>query len=100
MKTADVNGAKLEFEVKGSGEPVLLISPVLADGFRPFLSEPELADRYKLILYNRRGWAGSTYSLGPVSIADPAADEAALLDRLGFTRTQLELHTSWPETSL
>src|SRR5882724_7213601 len=47
MKTAKVNGVELEYEVAGSGEPVLLISPVLADGFLPLLSEPVLADRYQ-----------------------------------------------------
>src|SRR5207245_3677371 len=31
MENATVNGVELEFEVTGSGEPVLLISPVLAD---------------------------------------------------------------------
>src|SRR5258708_4200637 len=38
MKTAHVNNVKLEYEVVGSGEPVLLINPVLADGFLPLLS--------------------------------------------------------------
>ena len=35
MEIATVNGVELEYEVVGSGEPVLLISPVLADGFLP-----------------------------------------------------------------
>ncbi len=35
MDDAQVNGVELEYEVVGSGEPVLLISPVLADGFLP-----------------------------------------------------------------
>ena len=42
METATVNGVELEYEVTGSGEPVLLISPVLADGFLPLVSEPSL----------------------------------------------------------
>ena len=66
MKTATVNGVELEYEVKGSGEPVLLISPVLADGFLPFLSERALTDRYRLIRYHKRGWAGSTHTPPPV----------------------------------
>ena len=40
MESATVNGAQLEYEVVGSGEPLLLVSPVLADGFLPLLSEP------------------------------------------------------------
>ena len=35
MEIAKVNGVELEYEVVGTGEPVLLISPVLADGFVP-----------------------------------------------------------------
>ena len=65
MNKATVNGIELEYEIKGSGEPVLLISPVVADGFLPFLSEPALADRYRLIRYHRRGWGGSTHSPPP-----------------------------------
>ena len=34
MKSVKVNGVELEYELSGSGEPVLLISPVIADGFR------------------------------------------------------------------
>jgi pimeloyl-ACP methyl ester carboxylesterase len=94
MKSADVNGVKLEFELKGSGEPVLLISPVLSDGFRPFLSEPALTERYQLILYHRRGWAGSTHRPGPVSIADHAADAVALLAKLEIPRAHIVGHSS------
>ena len=35
MESVTVNGVELEYEAIGSGEPVLLISPVLADGFVP-----------------------------------------------------------------
>jgi hypothetical protein len=45
MKRATVNGVELEYEIKGTGEPVLLISPVLADGFLPFMAEHSLTDR-------------------------------------------------------
>jgi pimeloyl-ACP methyl ester carboxylesterase len=94
MKSATVNGAQLEYEVVGSGEPVLLISPVLADGFLPLLSEPALADRFQLIRYHRRGWGGSTHTPPPVSIADHAADAAALLDHLGVERAHIAGHSS------
>jgi hypothetical protein len=55
MESINVNGIELEYEVVGSSEPVLLISPVLADGFLPLFSEPALADRYQLIRYHKRG---------------------------------------------
>ena len=94
MEIAKVNGVELEYEVVGSGEPVLLISPVLADGFLPLLSEPALADRYQLIRYHKRGWVGSTHTPPPVSIADHAADAAALLDHLGVPRAHIAGHSS------
>ena len=94
MENAKVNGVELEYEVVGSGEPVLLISPVLADGFLPFLSEPALADHYQLIRYHKRGWVGSTHTPPPVSIADHSADAAALLDHLGVRRAHIAGHSS------
>ena len=94
MKTAKVNGVELEYEVAGSGEPVLLISPVLADGFLPLLAEPVLADRYQLIRYHKRGWVGSTHTVPPVSIPDHAADAAGILAHLGVPRAHVAGHSS------
>jgi pimeloyl-ACP methyl ester carboxylesterase len=94
VESVNVNGVDLEYEAIGSGEPVLLISPVLADGFLPLLSEPALADRYRLIRYHKRGWAGSTHTSPPVSMSDHAADAAALLDHLGVQRAHVAGHSS------
>ena len=94
MERAQVNGVELEYEVVGSGEPVLLISPVLADGFLPLLSEPALADRYQLIRYHKRGWVGSTHTAPPVSVADHAVDAAALLEHLGVPRAHVAGHST------
>jgi pimeloyl-ACP methyl ester carboxylesterase len=94
VESVNVNGVELEYEAIGSGEPVLLISPVLADGFLPLLSEPALADRYRLIRYHKRGWAGSTHTPPPVSVSDHAADAAALLDHLGVHRAHIAGHSS------
>jgi len=100
MKSVNVNGVELEYEATGSGEPVLLISPVLADGFLPLLAEPALADRYQLIRYHKRGWCGSTHTAAPVSIADHAADAAALLDHLGVARAHVAGHSSGAAVAL
>lgn len=94
MRRAKVNGVELEYEVTGRGEPVLLISPVLADGFLPLVGEPALAGRYRLIRYHKRGWLGSTHAEGPVSIADHAADAAALLEHLGVPHAHIAGHSS------
>jgi len=95
MNKANVNGVELEYQVVGSGEPLLLISPVLADGFVPLMTERTLTDRYRLIAYHKRGWAGSTPTpKGSVSVADHARDAVALLDHLGIRRAHIGGHSS------
>ena len=94
MQHARVNGVTLEYDVAGQGEPVLLISPVVADGFLPLLAEPSLTRRYQLITYHKRGWAGSTHTLRPVSVEEHAADAAALLAHLGVRRAHIVGHSS------
>ena len=94
MNHATVNGVELEYEVRGAGEPVLLIDMLIADCFVPLLPEPALADGYQLIRYHKRGWVGSTHTPPPVSIADHAADAAALLDHLGVRRAHIAGHST------
>ena len=94
MQKARVNGVELEYDVTGKGEPVLFISPVVADGFLPLLSEPSLTRRHLLVTYHKRGWGGSTHACPPVSVADHAADAAALLAHLGIGRAHIVGHSS------
>jgi pimeloyl-ACP methyl ester carboxylesterase len=100
MKSAEVNGVTLKYEVVGSGEPVLLISPVWADGFLPLLSEPALAKRYRLIRYHKRGWGGSTHTPAPVTVAEHASDAAALLRHLDLSRAHIAGHSSGAAVAL
>jgi pimeloyl-ACP methyl ester carboxylesterase len=86
---------ELEYEVKGSGEPVLLIGTgPIADSFAPLFSETALAGRYRLILYHQRGQVGSTHCPGPVNFAAYAADAAALLGHLGIRRAHVAGHST------
>ena len=94
MRRARVNDIELEYEVTGTGEPVLMISPLLADGFQPLVSERRLTDRCQLITYHRRGWVGSTRTPPPVTMADHAADAAALLEYLEIGRAHVAGHSS------
>jgi pimeloyl-ACP methyl ester carboxylesterase len=94
MDRAKVNGIELEYEVRGAGEPVLLIDMLIADCFLPLLTEPALAHRYQLIRYHKRGWVGSTHTPPPVSIGEHAADAAALLDHLGVRRAHIAGHST------
>jgi pimeloyl-ACP methyl ester carboxylesterase len=95
MEKANLNGVTLEYEVKGSGEPVLLISTgPIADSFLPLLSEKALVERYRLIAFRQRRLARSTNSPAPVSFAEHAADAAALLGHLDVSRAHVAGHST------
>src|SRR5215212_1302132 len=100
MERASVNGVELEYEVTGSGEPVLFISPVVADGFVPVLAQPGMADHHQLVTYHKRGWVGSTHTEPPVTVEDHAADAAALLGHLGVQRAHVAGHSSGAAVAL
>ena len=60
MERAAVDGLELEYELRGSGEPVVLIHwGVSAIWAEPLLDEPSLRDRYRLLSYHRAGFGGS-----------------------------------------
>jgi len=95
MEKAKLNGVTLEYEIKGSDEPVLLIGGAhIAAGYLPLMSQRALTDRYRLIRYHKRGMAGSTHTAPPVSLAAHAADAADLLDHLGVERAHVVGHSS------
>lgn len=94
MERAKIDGAELAYEVSGTGEPgVFIHGAFIADTFRPLLAEPSLAGRYRLILYHRRGYAGSSRAAEPVSVAQQAADCRALLRHLGVERAHVVGHS-------
>jgi pimeloyl-ACP methyl ester carboxylesterase len=94
LERARVDGAELEYEASGTGEPVVFIhGAFIADTFRLLLAEPSLADGYQLVLYHRRGYAGSSRTSGPIGIAEQAADCRALLRHLGAERAHVVGHS-------
>ncbi|HEX2277982.1 MAG TPA: alpha/beta hydrolase [Candidatus Tectomicrobia bacterium] len=94
MDRARIDGGELAYEVRGAGEPVVLVHGAhIADAFAPLLAEPALTERYRLLLYHRRGFAGSTHEEGPLSIAQQAADCRALMRHLGVPRAHVVGHS-------
>jgi pimeloyl-ACP methyl ester carboxylesterase len=90
MRRVAVDGVELEVEVRGSGEPVLLIQTALvADELLPLASQSALADHYRVIYYHRRGYAHSSPVQGPGSIQRDAADARALLAAFGVGRAHI-----------
>jgi pimeloyl-ACP methyl ester carboxylesterase len=85
-----VSDAVLEVELRGSGQPVVLIQTALtADEFRPLADQSPLQGTYRLILYHRRGYAGSSPVAGPGSIERDALDCQGLLAALGVQRAHV-----------
>jgi pimeloyl-ACP methyl ester carboxylesterase len=101
LERASLGGAELEYEILGTGEPVVFIhGAFIADTFRPLLAEPSLADRYRLILYHRRGYAGSSRASEPGSVARQAADCRALLHHLGVEQAHVVGHSYGGDVAL
>ena len=99
MNTAHVNGNELEYEVKGTGEPVLLMSNgPIRDTFLPFLSEDALVSRYTLITYRQRRMAEGAES--PVTFAEHASDAFELLGHLGIRRAHVAGHSTGADIAL
>jgi pimeloyl-ACP methyl ester carboxylesterase len=95
MAKARVNDVELQYEITGSGEPVLLVGTgPIADSFLPFVSAKPLADRYTLIRYRQRRIGTAPGSPTPVSFAEHAADAASLLGHLGVGRAHVAGHST------
>ncbi len=95
MDRLQIDGTSLEYQIYGSGEPVLLIPPGgIIDGLGiPLLSQPEIASRYQLIHYHRRGYMGSTRGSQPLTISVAAGDVKALLNHLNVKSVHVAGHS-------
>jgi pimeloyl-ACP methyl ester carboxylesterase len=95
MERASVDGVELEYELAGSGEPVVLmhwgIGAVWAE---PLQQQAALAGRYRLLTYHRAGFAGSDRVEGAISMADHAEHCSRLLSHLGIGRAHVVGHSS------
>lgn len=79
---AEVNGARIAYEVAGTGRPVVLIHAGICDQRMWDEQFALFAERYRVIRYDQRGFGQSTLPPGPYSQEE---DLAALLARLGVS---------------
>jgi thioesterase CepJ len=81
-----VGGVTLNFEVRGQGEPLLLIAgcgqPAVA--WHLSLVPSLVAAGYEVVTFDNRGVAPSSSPPSPYSIAEMTTDVLALLDHLGW----------------
>jgi pimeloyl-ACP methyl ester carboxylesterase len=91
MKTTNVNGIELAYDVQGEGEPMLFIhGAIFADFLRPLAEQPAFSG-FQRIRYHRRAYGESG---GPAGGFDmQAADIVALLDHLEVDRAHLIGHS-------
>ena len=95
MERAPIDGIELEYEVRGTGEPVVLIhAGVCADFFRPLIEQRALTNRYTVLRYHRTGYAGSDRLPDAVSFAQQAEHCRALMRHLGIERAHVVGHSS------
>ena len=95
LERAALDGVELEYEVWGSGEPVMLVhAGACGDWFKGLMEQPALAGRHRLVRYHRVGYAGSSHLPGPVSLADQAGHCRSLMRHLGIGRAHVVGHSS------
>lgn len=85
-RTLQLNGMEMYVEVRGSGEPLVLLHGFSGCGrmWQPVIDR--LAEQYQLIIPDLRGHGRSTNPSGGFTHRQAALDVYALLDRLGVTR--------------
>jgi len=95
MDRAKLGNVEIEYEVKGDGEPVVLIHPgIFSDWFAPLRKEPILASQYRLVHFHRVGCKGSSRVEGSVSFVEQAAHINLLMGHLGIGQAHVVGHSS------
>lgn len=95
LDRATLQGIELEYELRGTGEPVVLVHHgVGLDWFRPLLEEPALTDSYRVLSYHRVGYGGSSRVTGPLTFEQEAAHCHTLMRHLGIERAHVVGHSA------
>lgn len=105
---AENAGVRLAYEMRGAGEPVLLVHGLGYD-LRGWGPAPDLlAQEFQVVLFDNRGVGDSDVPPGPYSVRTLAADAVAVLDAAGCPRAHVlgtslggmiaqEIALGWPE---
>ncbi len=83
---ATTEGDDLYYEVRGQGQPLLMIAPGGGDGWQYSFIADLLADEYRVITYDRRANARSTMNVPQnFEISQQSRDAVAVLHAVGET---------------
>jgi pimeloyl-ACP methyl ester carboxylesterase len=80
------DGARIYYEIAGTGEPLLLISGQAGDHHGWDAIRPDFTDRYRTIAFDHRGTGASDKPDVPYSTRGFARDAVAVLDAAGIDR--------------
>ena len=88
QKIIQVNGVDIAYRFDGpkEGTVLLVANSLMANGSMWDGNLPALADRYRVLRYDKRGHGGSGLSAGPYTIGQLADDAVGLLDALGIQK--------------
>jgi len=84
MPTATVNGVRLHYDLVGDGPPLVLVHGSWGDGTGWDLALPVLAQRFRVLVYDRRGHSRSERPSTQGSADEDVDDLAALVTHLGL----------------
>ena len=84
MSFVQVNGVRLFYEETGGGEPLVMAHGSWGDHHNWDLVVPALAERYRVITYDRRGHSQSERPATQGSFDEDADDLAALIEALAL----------------
>lgn len=84
MAELEVNGVRLYYEVRGEGEPLVLVHGSWVDASNWDFVVPGLADAFRVLVYDRRGHSRSERPPTQGSVEEDADDLAALIEALGL----------------
>jgi len=94
MERVQLNGADIEYDVRGAGEPVMFIhGAVLSDGFVPVIEQTGISENFQIVHYRRRGYAGSSRAPTGMTMQGWAGDCVALLNHLGVASAHVAGHS-------
>jgi 3-oxoadipate enol-lactonase len=85
VKTS-IDGAAIEYDVRGDGEPILLLHAFPLGLFMWDAQVEALAATHRVVRFDARGFGGSAAAGGPLTMERIADDGAALLDHLGIDK--------------
>ena len=89
MSVTTSEAVRIAYEVRGTGEPVLLIHGLGYDRFGWGPAPDLLAEEFQVVLFDNRGVGQSDVPPGPYTTAALAGDALAVLDAVGLERAHI-----------